>query len=187
MEDILNHISNIYNRKTKLNKMINELPKKKEYGLYLVPDDNFPKCDSVSKGMDWGGAHITLAGFSSDNGRPIESALEELRRKFAIEQKKEWRLRNVHIYPEKYDEKIKSHTQYKIHDSEALSFHLFNILKKYNIQKLKNEFHIYCRNGLPDKSKLKLKDMRWSLIIIVKQDSEVKWMDRSKIILHDFV
>lgn len=173
MEDLLKQISNIYNRKIQLDKPIN---KSNEYGLYLIPDNNFPKCDSISKGINWGGSHITLAGFTSNNKNKIEKALNHLRTIFSSQQTKRWKLMSKHI-------KIKWN-KYEISGSDNL-VRLLEVLKENGVDNYKTDLHIYCENGLPNNIDF-LKNVEWSLIMIEKQGSQVKWLENTKVSFNDF-
>lgn len=148
-----------------------------EYGLYLVPD-YFPTCQSISKGIDWGGPHITLAGFTSNNYTRILLALDYLRSFLLSKKTKIWKLKFEYLYKP-------NNNQFNISGSETLT-NLTNILKNFNLEKLREpgQLHIFCSNGIYLDNNI-LKPIKWGLFLVKKNQDMVNLIPESKLYLFD--
>ena len=178
---IIKNINLIHNKKKYINELIkkinidtNPITNNKEYGLYIVPDDinAFGYCDSTSKGIDWKGPHITIAGFDKDNNILIPSTLHHIDQHG--DKIKRWN-------PNKSNVKIDSNN-YNI-----TSGTLNNLVKFLTgkVNKLRTDnFHVYCKNVINQTPKFHGKT--WSLMMIEKDGNNVTWTG-PKIALYDIV
>jgi hypothetical protein len=147
------------------------------FGLYLVPDDPsvFAKAKSVSNGVDWGGIHMTIAGFSSSNDQKISLALERF--KLLQHGRHRW-----HVNASDIENVTISGSQWNINSRTLQS--LRDFLASCGVERLKTNFHLFFSEGWIDneqENRAALKKQTWSLMKIkqvVKQDGrEISWLN----------
>lgn len=178
VQNVLDGINVTIERKRTLDKIILELNKlpttsiKKEYGLYLIPDDPnaFGKCDSISEGIDWKGLHITIAGFTENNGK-IPAILKQIDNQSLKTKKWNPHTKNVITTSHQYDIK-----------SDSLD-NLSKLLKEAGLDNVHPDWHIYCKNGINQNPKFK--GTTWSLIMIEKVGTNITWRHDVKIPFYD--
>lgn len=138
-----------------------------EYGLYLVPDTETGTGTCSSKGINWKGKHITIAGFSKDNESKIRNVLNTL----PPPQGKRWN-------PDPKPDKTKQipPNKWKINSGTLKGF-TQNIDGQVDNLRLDN-WHMYCDEGVPQNpSAIK---QSWSLIMVKKDGNNVTWLNDTK-------
>lgn len=146
----------------------------KTYGLYLFPE-KFPSCQSISKGINWGNPHITIAGFTADNKYKIMDALDYV--KNYAPKNKRWKLmpRKIKI--------TKGGKQYDIINSSTLNkFHDFLIGR---VDDLRSNYHIFCNDIIGYNTDF-LRDVKWNLVMIERDGINIKWLRDTIIPFYDF-
>jgi hypothetical protein len=152
-----------------------------EYAIYVVPDrpEVFNPCESISLGINWGGPHITISRFTTENGKLIPPVLNHIRKKFEKELSKNknkplWNplQESVKCSPTKYI--FESKTLKKI--SDFLRQHVENVKE--------DEFHLYNRLGV-SRNLTNLGKTTWSLIMIKKTGQHVEWLTQTKVPIYN--
>lgn len=178
--NLLNNINALQTRMNNIKKLSVSLQPiqhktNKKYGLYVVPVNTnlFPDC-----GKEWGGPHITIAGFTTNNKDKIESALKYI--KDNGEKNKRWKpdLKSVKVKHDRYG--IESDTLDKLRD----------YLAEVNVENLKgpksgDEWHLTCTGGVPGGTTDVLKNTKWWLLMIEKDGNDIKWQWDNKVAFYN--
>lgn len=143
------------------------------YGLYLVPDNETLKnnCQSISKGINWGGLHFTIASFTKGNKDKIKNVLDHIK-KYG-DKTKRWNLSDAqNTTPDKLIVKSKTLDNLRLYLKDKVD----------NIQN--DQWHIYCKNGITKKT-IDNSGTTWSLIMIERDGTNIKWINDTKIPFYD--
>ncbi|KAJ3452452.1 hypothetical protein M0812_04221 [Anaeramoeba flamelloides] len=100
----------------------------KKYAIYVVPDETF-QYESISKGINWLGSHMTFSGFSTENKDGIKKFLSWYKKKSKETEN------NIPWQPKK--ETLSASKTAITFRSENLMY-LRAKLSKFNVQNLKN-------------------------------------------------
>ena len=181
----INDINKLYMKKQFIKNIISEIqlqlcvvpPATKEYGLFIIPDNPsiFGTCDPTSKGTKWAIPHITIAGFTQNNGNNILQLLKQLNMSFTP---KTW---NPDVDPTKNKTTV-SGKYYNIKSSTLDNLKQFATI--FNVENLKgtpNDWHITCNNGanvliIPQFKTSTL----WSIIMVEKEGNKITLLNNTK-------
>ena len=150
---------------------------KSTYAIYVVPDHGNPfNCQSISKGIDWKGAHITIAGFSKINEQKLRKFLNDYKAAFSSNIKR-WNPSNDSVTLKRDKYIITSRTLDK----------LKQILQKRSVENLKGPsgypWHITCSSGSP--GKFDFRGTKWSLIMAKRTGDTIEQMENTRVPFYD--
>jgi predicted transcriptional regulator len=147
----------------------------------VVPDNGFEKCESISKGTDWLGAHITIAAYSEDNKAALRKFIDVYRTTEQFKPvynmnpiaTKKWN-------PNGKDVKIVQNGERYDINSKTLN-NLKEVLKAAGASSdSEGTWHIYCKTGLPILSEAEWRKIDFSVIMIKKTGKTITWLEDTR-------
>lgn len=145
--------------------LINVNTSNKEYALYIVPNVNNKNINIINCNKKWGGTHVTVVGFHEDNYK-----LKKIVPLLSKIGKKNWSLNINTIGIQK--------NKYLYFKSKTLD-NISNILKKENMKKVKNDWHISFEDcPIPKNIGSILMNTDWSFVIVYRENGKIKWSNK---------
>jgi hypothetical protein len=143
------------------------------YALYVVPDNGFDGYQSISKGTNWGGAHITITDFTEGNKVKLQKFIDIYKTYDKTITK--WNPAAKEVTPW-----ATGLRQYNI-DSGTLD-NLKEIIRVTGVTDFKRKpWHIYCSTGLQKVDGSDWSQIHFSLIMVKKTDNTVEWLEDTRV------
>ncbi|KAJ6237245.1 transmembrane protein with metallophosphoesterase domain [Anaeramoeba flamelloides] len=145
----------------------------KKYAIYVVPDETF-QYESISKGINWLGSHMTFSGFSTENKDGIKKFLRWYKKKSnETENNIPWKPSNDSL----------SASKTAIHFRSQNLMYLRSKLSKFNVHNLKKNWHITCSAGVP--KGYNFDQTKFFLIMIELEGKKVTWLEETRTRLYN--